>query len=396
MSERMLFVLRGRPGLGHVVPGVAIAREAQRRGHEVLVLTYDNGTAFLQDVRDLPSIDLPLPRVYEDWPGLDLYDDGLGRVAPVVTEFSPSVLVMGGEYMLAPLARALGISGVMIFNPEIMEDTPRNQVWARLFVDLFGHCEGLIPLRPLGDVRYVSRFSALHSRLLPAGPFVIRADRAEATSGNEGLCILIANGGGVSFPTSTASYSSAGVAASDWVEQTRTLTRLSVEAAAAAAGPHDRIHVFSCLGAEWNDELRRAFAGQLSVTVHEPSFEYYRVLQRASVIISRSGAGFIADALTTDAAVVLWALREHHEQAANALNLCRERSATQYCSTPEAMPALVETAMAQARSAAGRRKAPPNGNAAAVVGRLEELARGTMDAEVDGRPYAAGGVHQTP
>ena len=38
----VLFVLRGRPGLGHIIPGLAIASEFRRRGYGVAVMTYNN------------------------------------------------------------------------------------------------------------------------------------------------------------------------------------------------------------------------------------------------------------------------------------------------------------------------------------------------------------------
>ena len=237
MTGRFLFVLRGRPGLGHVIPGLALAHELERRGHATYLVTYGNGAGFLKASGVSNWIDVPLREHYQDWPGYELYDDGVRRIAPVASSFRPQLVFLGGEYLLAPLPRALGVGGAMLFNPEIMEDTERNRLPSRLFCDLFALCDLLIPLRPFARVRYLAEFGALRERVTPPGPFGLVQEIPTQKEGEHprGLVILIANGGGVSFPTSTSSYSSTGVTPADWLHQTMALTLAAVEAAVAAA-----------------------------------------------------------------------------------------------------------------------------------------------------------------
>ena len=140
----VLFVLRGRPGLGHIIPGLAIASEFRRRGYGVAVMTYNNGETFLANSGDSYAFDLVRPlRVreeYYDWPGLDLYDHGVREIGPFLTEERPSLCVFGGEYVMAPIGAAAGVRSAMMFNPEIMEDNPRNELPSRLFCTLFASC----------------------------------------------------------------------------------------------------------------------------------------------------------------------------------------------------------------------------------------------------------------
>lgn len=361
MSRDLVFVLRGRPGLGHVIPGLAIAHEMRARGWRPRLLSYGNGSAFLRASGEPDWAELRVPGRYLDWPGLELYDHGVGAVLPRVEEIRPAAVVLGGEYLLAPLAAAVHAPVGMIFNAEIFEDTPRNRSTSRLFARLFDSCAFLIPLHPL-EGRYVPELERLRDRLLPAGSFGMR-DRnaprgAPVTDGRSGeaggIQILVANGGGVSFPARTASYSSGRVPAGRWLRQTREMTRAAVEAALEVAGAHDQVVVFSCLGEEWNAHLAACVSGR-NLLVRSPSLEYYRYLAEAAVVVSRAGAGFLADADATEAQVVVWPLREHDEQAVNAAVLGAARPGTYVVRSVRALRAAVLAAVTRARGGASPR-----------------------------------------
>jgi hypothetical protein len=238
----------------------------------------------------------------------------------------------------------------MLYNPEIMEDVPRNRIPSALFCALFKDLDFLIPLRSFDERRMLPNFAALRERNWPPGPFLIHSSNSrDGLADGHGLVILIANGGGIDFPKAADSYASQEIDTTRWLDETRLMTRASVEGALAAIRPEDRIFVFSCLGDAWNNELEREFAATSAVQVCSPSIDYYSTLERADVVISRAGAGFIADVENSDANVLLWWLGEHEEQKANAIGLCQKRARTRMCSSPAELKTSVAEAVRQAR-----------------------------------------------
>lgn len=355
MSPRALLVLRGRPGLGHLIPGLAIGRELVQRGWLVRYVSYADGAAFLRRSGITGAEEIRLPKDHEDWPGLTLYDHGLRFVVPCVERFGADLLVLGGEYLLGLLGEILDLPCVMLFNPEILEVNPRNQVAARLFARLFAGCSHLIPLREADPDNCLDEFRPLLDRLLPAGPFVpILGGMARSRSG-AGFSVVIANGGGVSFPRRTDSYSDEGVDPRHWHAETKTMTKASAEGALAACRRSQLVFLFSCLGSRWNETLERELGRPPNLAVHGPSMDYYARLPSAGVLVSRAGAGFLADARASSAEIVLWSLGGHTEQRANAEWLCRTRPRTRLATDPEHLHKQVVAAV----EAAQRDPPPP-------------------------------------
>lgn len=370
MSKTVLLVLRGRPGLGHVIPGLVIASELRRRGHRAHVLTYGNGSAFLEASGWGDWGELPVTPGYRDWPGLDVYDHGLRDVVPKADELGADLVLLGGEYTSAVLGGVLDVPCGLLLNPEIFEDSPRNRRPGRLFRALFEPCPLLIPLRSAEGIRPLPELAPLLPRLLPPGPFVFSGDGGPA---GRGLEILVANGGGVDFPRSTASYAGDPVDPATWLAETREMTRAAALAALAACAPGDRVTVFSCLGEEWNRTLREEAGSGAPLEVRAPAMDYYRQLGRARVVVSRAGAGFLADAGAVGAEVVLWGLTGHDEQRANAEELCRRRPGTRLARGRDDLAEAVAGAVASARREppAGAPDGDPGARVAALVDALE-------------------------
>lgn len=376
----VLFVLRGRPGLGHVIPGLAIAAEFARRRFRVALMTYGNGLEFLERGGDTYGFEevrgLEVSDEYRDWPGLDLYDHGVREIAPYVEERGVALCVFGGEYVMPPAVAATGAQGAMMFNPEIMEENPRNSLPSRLFCKLFDFCEHLIPLAPLPEgTRYMAEFQALRPRLTPAGPFCF-ARRAPAGERPEGRTILIANGGGVNFPRQTTSYSSDQTSPATWLEETRRMTADAARAVVEHLREGDRVHVFSCLDEDFNSRLGAELGACGALEIRQPCDSYYDVLGRADLVISRSGNGFISDAQMTDGVVLLWGLTGHDEQRQNALELERRRPSTMFCEKTDDLREAVRGALS-GEGRGGGRPAPArhDSNVVKVVDHLEASVR---------------------
>ncbi|MGB7158942.1 MAG: glycosyltransferase [Tepidisphaeraceae bacterium] len=357
MKRRFLFVLRGRPGLGHVMPGYALAQELKRHGHVVRILTYRNGTAFLAHAGWDDLVDVVVESAYRDWPGLDLYDHGVGVLLPLVEEFEPDVVVLGGEYLLAPLGEVVHAPVGLIYNPEIFQRSNRNRLAGRAFGALLRRCDFLLPMcpAPTGDLLDAGR--TVVRRSWPPGPFRPGPSREDATRRDtRGLSLVIANGGGIDFPTAARSYASVDVDPELWLTETAEMTQASIAAALAVASDDDTIAVFSCLGPEPNREISR-LTDDRRVMIEQPGSTYLEAVEHADVVISRAGSGFVADAEASRAHVVLWALTHHDEQQANAEGLVRRRAGTARCRSARDLRLAVAEAVMRAR------RGPPHWNA---------------------------------
>lgn len=326
---RVLTIARGRPGLGHVTPGLAVSLEFARRGHSVSVAGYGAAGEFVRSFDQLRYVPIRKPPAYQDWPGLDLYDDGLRQVAPCVEENDIDLLLLAGEYLLGPLAKVCRVPTAMMFNPEIMTESDRNAMPGRLFACLFEACTHLIPIAdPPPAESLLEVFRPLAERLTPSGPFTIR--RSPAATPQDGVFrIVIANGGGVAFPASLESYASGEADPAAWLDQTYALTRSAVEAAMELSRKRPcSVSVFSCLPAALNERLGEGHRDSPLLRIEPVSGRYYEALEQADLVISRAGAGFVADCETAGAAAIIWPLAGHDEQLYVATNLARNRPRT--------------------------------------------------------------------
>ncbi|HEY6924289.1 MAG TPA: glycosyltransferase [Steroidobacteraceae bacterium] len=332
---RVAFVARGYPGLGHVAVAVAIATAFQRHGHTVdTFISYGAADRFVPGFADLNYVSLRKNESYVDWPGLDIYDDGLRRIAPMLMSRRIDLLILAGEYLLPPLARVCEIPTALVLNPEIMDRSDRNLLPARLFAAMFSFCRYLIPMQSYQHLNILDEFVPLLPRCTPCGPFrpstSARTSKSEASPGR--LRVVIGNGGGVFFPLSSESYSSDGADSGDWRQFTRDMT---IEAIAAVVREDDRIRVevFSCLSDADNHEIATRFRASPNVTLRPVHADYHQAIANADIVVSRAGAGFIADCRAIRASVVLWPLSGHDEQQANAAALAAERDATYVVTT---------------------------------------------------------------
>lgn len=380
---RILTVARGRPGLGHVTPGLAISLEFARRGHAAFIASYGAAGDFIRSFDQVGYLPIRKAEAYHDWPGLDIYDDGLRQIAPMVEAHGIDLVLIAGEYLLGPLARVWRARTAMLFNPEIMIDSPRNAVPGRLFAAMFEPCAHLVPIAepPPADT-LLDIFRPLAGRLTPAGPFTLRREEAAADGDGQGEVdgdrggdgeyrIVIGNGGGVAFPASLQSYAEGEATPEAWLDQTYAMTAAAIEAAAAAAARRRcRIQVFSCLPPAMNARLAEAHRHVAGLRVGPASAAYYDALAAADLAVSRAGAGFIADCETVGAAAVIWPLAGHEEQLYAATGLARRRPRTAVARTTAELGEAVAAFAAAGKTAGAPRLREPGRRAERLVDHL--------------------------
>lgn len=346
---RLCFVLRGRPGLGHVVPGAAIALAMAQRGHEVEIATYGHGTPFLATVSDALRISkITVPESYFDYPGLTIYDHGLRWLVPHLRQHPADLVILGGEYVLGAMSSLLPCPTAMIVNLEIFEDCPRNAEVAEFFHLTFRDMVGLVPLRPYQGGPIEPRLQSFFDRLAPPGPFRLQdVLGTEELPRHDGRTVLIATGGGMSFPQSTSSYSEGAVSSERWRAQTYETVIAAIQAILRSCATEDRIEVFGDLDP---DTVLKATGHDSRVRVQPASADYYRVLACADLAVLRAGAGALADLEGFVGASVMWPLEGHDEQLQNARHAA-SAFGTHVAMKPQDITTAVRDAMVSAKFA---------------------------------------------
>ncbi len=339
----ILFVLRGRPGLGHVIPGLALAKAATELGYTVHIASYSAGEDFLRQSKnfdfDYNYTNLSVNSKYFDWPGLCPYDNGVREIFPLIKTLNPKLCVFGGEYIIGPLLLGSSCKSAMLFNPEIMEYNERNLDPSRYFCHLFSHIDYLLPMTEINkNKQLLKEFSFLSNKTIQNGPYAFPYKKINKSH----RVILIANGGGVNFPESTTSYSTTTTSSDIWLTETYDYTLTSIQSAYKYCNDDDKIYVFSCLSDADNYRLRDAIGIKDNVHIQSTGPLFYRYLSYADIVISRSGAGFLADISYISADKLLWGLSGHDEQIANAKMFTDTNKDASYCESVKDLDAKIK------------------------------------------------------
>lgn len=338
-----LFVLRGRPGLGHVIPGLALAKAAYDQGLEVHIASYSNGYEFLSD-RGPIDIEYKLHQLdvrkeYLDWPGLCPYDHGVRNILPLIESINADLCFFGGEYLMGPLTKGTSCKTVGLFNPEILINTPKNKGPSTYLVSLLGESDYLLPLDKLPEKKALISNSNISSKIVSHGFYTLPSCGAQT----EDNIVVIANGGGVEFPSNTASYSSEEIDSAHWISETYDYTHKAIESALNCFDKRSHVKVFSCLGEELNNSLQK-IAGIKRLVVNSISLEYYRYLSEAKLVVSRAGVGFLSDVKNIAGGKVVWSLSGHDEQFLIASEFSESTDNAYFCSSIEDLDLCIKSA----------------------------------------------------
>ena len=118
---KVVFLLRGREGLGHVSPGAAMAEELTSKGVEVHLLTYGNGIKFLEAKKFRNVYDIGEPkRTAGRVPWKDMFEI-TKDVSPLIKKINPNVVVVDGECDALFLIKKLGVKLVFLTTTPYIE-----------------------------------------------------------------------------------------------------------------------------------------------------------------------------------------------------------------------------------------------------------------------------------
>ncbi|MDX2153798.1 MAG: undecaprenyldiphospho-muramoylpentapeptide beta-N-acetylglucosaminyltransferase [Bryobacteraceae bacterium] len=264
-----VFLMAGGGTGGHVVPGLAVARELRERGHEAVFV----GTKKGYEAKLVPASGFPiewieiggLKRVGLAQTVKTLWQLPLStlRVIGLMRERRPAGVFSMGGYVAGPvmLAARLLRAPVILMEPNAMPGLTSRRLgkWVHRALLSF---EQAIPYFPAGSTELTG---------LPVRQEFF--DLAVKARGDV-LSILITGGS----------------------RGSRTLNRATRDSwRLFAAGPH-RVRLIHQTGADDYEEIRRDFAATgLSGEVHPFIVEMPGAYAQADVIVSRSGAGAVAE-----------------------------------------------------------------------------------------------------
>jgi UDP-N-acetylglucosamine:LPS N-acetylglucosamine transferase len=325
---KIALILRGRPGLAHVVPLYIIGDLLAKQGHEILFLSYSQGVKFIKNSGNHNVIDLKLNNNYSNWPGLEIYPHAIKKILPELEKFKPDMVLFGGEYFIIPILQLIDTkSGVMFSHKTFLKST-HNKWFKKMLYNHFNQTNCVLSIDKIPSKIKQN----LHNEIIE-GPFkYINNNKSK----NE--IYLIANGGGCELPQSTSSYTKEKIKSSTWEKQTYEYTKIAINQIVKFKQNNEKIHVFSGLNESLNLKLKNKFDDK-NIIFHDISIKYHEFLPLAKLFISRAGAATVTDAygLKSNTKVILWSLKEHNEQ-----NIQKKQSNITYVTSEMSLKQTIE------------------------------------------------------
>lgn len=206
--SKILFVARGKPGLGHVTPALTLAEMASEGGHTCLMASSGNGILFLR--RHTRGVPIEALEDDDRAPFIDLLGGfGENSLMPLLLRESPHVVVVLGEPYVPLVCHALGIPSCVVINPNDLrlEGERRNHIL--LLNELYQYADLIIaPCLPKEYESFSqSLVQRLGARLMRCGILIVPPSQAvpvhdPSLSAPSGATVLtICPGGGVKMST---------------------------------------------------------------------------------------------------------------------------------------------------------------------------------------------------
>jgi len=118
-KKRIAFLVRGLPGLGHVMPSFAIAEELKKQNFESYFITYSNGVLPIKSKFKYFEVSPPA-KAKGRVPWMDTFE--LTReVLPLLEKIKPAAIVVDGEFDSIFLLHGLGYKTILITTPHYID-----------------------------------------------------------------------------------------------------------------------------------------------------------------------------------------------------------------------------------------------------------------------------------
>jgi hypothetical protein len=318
-----MFLLRGRPGLGHVTPGLALAEYLQRTTrHEIVICTYDNGVKLLKR-SGFKVVDLDLTGNYAVWSGMNVIDHFALKLTPVLKQFSPQLVIGGGEYLLPLMADCCpGMKFALIYNPEVFARSPHNETFRSIFFSIFSKSHYLIcqAAPPPKKHLWKEAVPLVYGKSIYAGP-LLRPETStpQGDKPKKHFEVVVANGGGLNMPETTSTYSLKSNDSMLWKKQNCEFTEEAIVQLLKLGLKNLKVHVFLCLTPSEIALLKKKYGHHRCIKFYSFSLEYMQRLQTAQLVITRAGASSLGEIIALKKNAVLWPLTGHKEQERSVL-----------------------------------------------------------------------------
>lgn len=116
-GKRVVFLVRGLEGLGHVTPSAAIAERLIDRGVDVHFITYENGVKFLNEQGFGNVVDIGPPAHLPGAVPWKHMFEATKQILPVILKLKPDLVVVDGESDALFLLKSLGVKIMLLATP---------------------------------------------------------------------------------------------------------------------------------------------------------------------------------------------------------------------------------------------------------------------------------------
>lgn len=303
---KIVLILRGRPGLGHIVQPYFIGDYLAKLGHDILFISYGQGVNFIENSNSYELINLKMDKKYSDWPGLDMYPEGIKKIIPIIETYDPDFIIFGGEYFLLPILKILNKKGAIFFNPKTFLKKTHSKSFKKFLYYNFNMSDIVISYDKIPkNIKEKFKIKILE------GPFEYYNSN---TFNHKYSYYVIANGGGCDFPIDLKSYSINNIKPIKWIKQTYDFTYTSIKTIKKYKKNDEKIFIFSALPKKLNNKLKKQFKCK-NIIFYDVSVGYHEILPKAKLFISRAGVSTVADAKYYNRYSILWTLFKHNEQS---------------------------------------------------------------------------------
>lgn len=312
---KIMSVLRGSPGLGHVIPAFSLCESIMNDSQEVVLCTYENGTKLLNKYEKCRKYNLEYSHGISNWVGLNVFDGIILKLDKIIRKEKPDVIIAGGEYLLPLFRDYWNIPCILLYNPEVFIESQHNQDYMDAFTYIFSMADLLFAIRNPNEIESIP--TEIRKKTKWYGPILRNELLKKSEKNNDKYRIVVGNGGGLKLSNETKTYSNEQNVANKWKKENTTYIEDVVDVILEEVGKEEiEIDIYYSEEVKKYEDLKRKWEKE-PIRILRYSLEYHKSLSNADMVINRAGINTINECDILGIPAILWALSNHEEQKTN-------------------------------------------------------------------------------
>lgn len=325
MGKRILFVARGRPGLGHVIPCVALGQALEDQGLDTAYVSYGVGHEMLSWYPTLNVLDVDYIFPTSGYPGLPLFRGIYPALKKIVVEYKPSLLIGSGEFLLPILSAIEQIPCCMLANTTYLT------IESGYFSEIRSLLHWLYNLATINlEYNLISNIDKLpfdlRTKFIHVGPILRSPQYSSQDNAKKALgfaidqpLVVVSKGGGDQLSSDTIKGKPTAINMKQ--------ASLNILHSSASAFPelYDKYSInmvlIGGLGLETEELTTLKGYAQPSLKFVEFTANMTDYLQAADLIVGRAGFNFLSEALAYGKKLILVPISSDSEQVTHAIKL---------------------------------------------------------------------------